>query len=461
MFTQQLYTKCLAQAAYFIESDGEAIVIDPIREIQPYLDLAEARDAKIKYIFETHFHADFVSGHLDLQKATGAPIIYGPGAKTTYPIQITQEGETFKIGKLTLKTLHTPGHTPESISLLLFDEDGKEHALFSGDTLFVGDVGRPDLVVESELTSQDLAGMMYDSLHNKILPLSDDVIIYPAHGAGSACGKNISSETSCNLGKQRKNNYALQPMDRKDFIEMLSGNLYAPPRYFAEDRFINQKGYETLENVLKKNTKKLSLEELKKLANNQNILLDTRIPNEFEKGFLKNSISVGLNGQYAIWVGSLFDIDKPIVIIAQNEESAEKSIVRLARVGYENVLGYIIYDEKTFANAGFEIDKLESFTPEEALKAAVEKGNKFLDVRRPGEFETAHVKNALSFPLKELEEDLKDLDKNTHYNVHCKGGYRSVIASSILKANGFKKLSNVYGGFDKMEKTEGYELEEK
>lgn len=451
MYIEQLYTNCLAEAAYYIESNGEAAIIDPLRETTPYIEKAKDRKATIKYIFETHFHADFVSGHLDLAKETGAEIIYGPQADTAYRVYNAKDGEQFRLGELTIEALHTPGHTPESTCYLLYDKDGKAHAIFTGDTLFVGDVGRPDLL-DGVMTKEELASMMYDSLNNKIKPLSDDVIVYPAHGPGSACGKNIGSETFSTIGKQKQSNYALQDMTREEFIEKVTDGMLPPPKYFFEDAKINKQGYESIEKVISKNKTALSLEEFKQFQKEGALVLDTRIPDDFEKGFIKGSISVGLNGQYAVWVGTLFEIKTPILLIA-DEGKEEEAILRLARVGFENVKGYL---ENGISCWDETLDTISSIAPE-MVKDKI--SAKILDVRKPGEFETAHIKDALFVPLSDMPENLNQLDKKEQYLVHCAGGYRSMIACSIMKAQGFESPVNVYGGFSKIKET-GIAIEE-
>lgn len=444
MYIEQLYTNCLAEAAYYIESNGEAAIIDPIRETEPYTELAKKRNAKIKYIFETHFHADFVSGHIDLAKKVNAPIIYGPMANASYKVLNAKDNEEFKLGKLTFKVLHTPGHTPESTCYLLLDENKKEHAVFTGDTLFVGDVGRPDLL-DGIMTSEELASMLYDSLNKKLKTLPDSVIVYPAHGPGSACGKNIGKETFSTIGEQKKFNYALKDQSREEFISQVTDGILPPPSYFFEDARINKEGYDPIENVIRENSKSLSLEDFKKELSNGALILDTRKADDFEKGFITGSINIGLNGQYAVWVGTLIDIKQPMVLVAQ-EDAQHESILRLARIGYENVRGFLkggvsAWDEK--------LEKVESISAAQ-MKAEMKKGIEVLDVRKPGEWSLSHLKDATFLPLANFPKNLKGLDREKPYIVHCGGGYRSMIAISIMKKEGFTNLINVYGGFGAM-----------
>jgi len=445
MYIEQLYTNCLAEAAYYIESAGEAAIIDPLRETEPYLELAERRGTKIKYVFETHFHADFVSGHLDLSRKVGAPIVYGPEATTAYAVYNATDGEVFTLGKVKIKVLHTPGHTPESSCYLLIDEHGKEHALFSGDTLFVGDVGRPDLL-DGVLSSEALASMMYDSLNKKIKTLPDDVIVYPAHGPGSACGKNIGKETFSTIGEQKKFNYALKDMNREEFIAKVTDGIQPPPQYFFEDARINKQGYEPIEEVIRENTKPLSLLDFKTSVSEGAIILDTRKADDFEKGFVPGSINIGLNGQFAVWVGTLIDIRKNLVLVTEPGQE-EETVLRLARVGYEKVLGYLAKGVNSWD------ENLETVTSRTAaeMQAEMRNGAEVLDVRKPGEWNVSHVKDATFLPLSDFPGNLKDLDRNKSYIVHCGGGYRSMTAISLMKNHGFKNLINIYGGFGAMQ----------
>lgn len=452
MKVEQLYTNCLAQAAYYIESGGEAAIIDPIREPEPYLTKLKSTGAKLKYVFETHFHADFVSGHIDLAKKTGAKIIFGPRAETNYQVLNAKDGEIFSVGKLKIKVLHTPGHTPESCCYLLFDENGKEYCVFTGDTLFVGDVGRPDLL-DGKMTKEELASMMYDSLNKKIKTLPDSVIVYPAHGPGSACGKNIAKETFSTIGEQKKFNYALQEISREEFIKVVTEGLTAPPQYFFKDAIINKNGYDNLEEILKRNMTPLSVEKFKSEITKGALILDTREPDLFEKGFIKGSLNIGLNGTYAVWVGTLIDINRAIVLVTEEGKERE-SIIRAARVGYENIKGYLEGGIKAWINAGNPLDKIISITAQEFASRIKSGEETILDVRRAGEFKNSHVKNAEHLELASLEKNLYKLHKNKTYLVHCTGGYRSMIAASIMKANGIENVVNVYGGFNQILNTD-------
>lgn len=447
MYIEQLYTNCLAEAAYYIESEGEAAIIDPLRETTPYLEKAKERKTTIKYIFETHFHADFVSGHIDLSKKTNAPIVYGPLANTKYDVINAKDGQEFTIGKIKLKVLHTPGHTPESSCYLLLDEHGKEHAIFTGDTLFVGDVGRPDLL-DGVMTREELAGMLYDSLNNKIKTLPDAVVVYPAHGPGSACGKNIGKETFSTIGEQKKVNYALQNQTKEEFIEKVTDGILPPPAYFFEDARINRDGYAPIDEVMANNAKALSASLFKKEVEKGAIILDTRKADDFEKGFIKGSINIGLNGQYAVWVGTLVDIKKPLLLVAE-EGKEEEAVLRLARVGYENVLGYLAGGVKNWNEP---LDTITSIHPHE-IPTYKKAGFDVLDVRKPGEWFAGHLKDAQFLPLADFPVNLKETDNEANHVIHCAGGYRSMIAISIMKRQGFTgKLVNVYGGFGEMKK---------
>lgn len=451
MYIQQLYTNCLAEAAYYIESDGEAVIIDPLRETEPYTTLAEQRKANIKYIFETHFHADFVSGHIDLSKKTGAPIVYGPMANTHYEVINAKDGEIFKVGKLTIKVLHTPGHTPESSCFLLFDEAGKENAIFTGDTLFVGDVGRPDLL-DGVMTSEQLAGMLYESLNTKIKTLPDSVIVYPAHGPGSACGKNIGKETFSTIGEQKKFNYALKDQTKEAFIAQVCDGILPPPKYFYEDARINKEGYSPIEEVITTNSKKLSQAEFEQTVKAGAAILDTRKSDDFEKGFVPGSLNIGLNGQFAVWVGTLIDIDSPLVLVTETGKE-EETVLRLARVGYENVKGYLAGGVDTYAG---ELEKIKSIQPAE-MKQYIKGGSSVLDVRKPSEWNVSHVKEAQFTPLADFPGVIEKLDREATYLVHCGGGYRSMTAISIMRNKGFNNLVNVAGGFGAMQNV-GLEL---
>jgi glyoxylase-like metal-dependent hydrolase (beta-lactamase superfamily II)/rhodanese-related sulfurtransferase len=450
MYIEQLYTSCLAEAAYYIESEGQAVIIDPLRETEPYLAMAAKRGASIKYVFETHFHADFVSGHIDLAKKAGATIVYGPTAETGYATHVAKDGEIFEVGKVKLKVLHTPGHTLESTCYLLLDENGKEHAVFTGDTLFVGDVGRPDLAIKSDLTIEDLAGMMYNSLNTKIKTLPDEVIVYPAHGAGSSCGKNIGKETFSTIGQQKKMNYAMQDMSKEDFVKAVTDGLSAPPKYFTLDAMLNKKGYDSIDTVLNKNTKALSVDEFAAQAKTDVIILDTRTPDEFEKGFVPGSVNIGLNGQYAPWVGALLDASKPLLLVATEGKETE-AVLRLARVGYENVKGYLAGGVTAWKNAGHTLETVESVDAKTFTEK--QKGVDVIDVRNPGEWGNGVIENATLLALGDFENNLSQFNKSSHYFIHCAGGYRSMMAASIMKKHGFKNVTNVLGGMGKIKET--------
>lgn len=451
MKVEQLYTKCLSEASYYIESNGEAIVIDPIREPDPYLEMAQQDNAKIKYVLETHFHADFVSGHIDLAKSGGGQIVFGPNAQPSYDALIAKDGQELKVGNVTIKVLHTPGHTPESTSYLLIDEEGNDYAVFTGDTLFVGDVGRPDLAVKSDLTKDDLAGMLYDSLNTKLKTLADEVIVYPGHGAGSACGKNIGKETFSTIGEQKKTNYAMKDMPKDKFIEIVTEGLMAPPAYFFEDARINKEGYTPVEEVMSNNVKALTPEEAFEIQKAGALILDTRAANDFGKGFPKGAMNIGLGGQYALWAATLIKIDRPIIVLTE-EGKQEEAILRLARVGYENVKGYISGGFESWEGAGLPVDKVESV---DAKKAVEHIQNHFaiLDVRKPTEFQIEHLVGAANYSLQDLDELMGTIATDKPYVVHCKSGYRSMIASSILKAHGVNEIYNVLGGYDALAET--------
>lgn len=456
MKIEQLYTGCLAQGAYYIESNGEVAIIDPLRETQQYIDKATKNNAKIKYIFETHFHADFVSGHVDLAKKTSATIIYGPSAETSYEIHSAKDNEEFKIGNITIKTLHTPGHTLESTTYLLIDENGKNHAIFSGDTLFLGDVGRPDLAIKSDLTKEDLAAMLFDSLRNKIMTLADDVIVYPAHGAGSACGKNLSKETIGTIGDQKKTNYALRAdMTKGEFVKEVLDGIAPPPQYFAKNAMLNKTGYDTFETVLKTGNIALSPEDFEAMANHEDALvLDVRTQSDFIKSHIPNSIFIGLNGGFAPWVGALItDIKQPIILVVPEGKSQE-AVTRLSRVGYDNTLGYLEGGIANWISAGKEIDTLESISANE-FSDRVKNGNiNILDVRNNGEYTSMHLENAQHFALDFINDQMNEVSKDKTYHIHCAGGYRSVIAASILKARGFHNLVDIAGGFGAIKNTD-------
>lgn len=446
MYVEQLYTGCLAEAAYYIESNGEAVVIDPLRETKPYIDKAHERGAKIKYVFETHFHADFVSGHLDLANKAGATIVFGPMATPGFDAHIATENEIFEVGSVTLTVLHTPGHTMESTTFLLKDENGNDHAIFTGDTLFIGDVGRPDLAVKSDLTKEELAGHLFDSLQNKIMPLADDVIVYPAHGAGSACGKNLSNETFDTLGNQKKTNYALQCKTKDEFIAKVTDGILPPPQYFPKNVLLNKSGYESIEQVLQRGNTALNLAEFEALMHDRTIVLDTRSKEDFVQSHIPKSLFIGIDGSFATWVGSLItDLKQPILLIA-DEGREEEVVMRLARVGYDNSLGYLNGGFSTWMNAGNPVNKLTSISAAD-FSERYNKGHiSVIDVRKPGEFESENVQGARNYPLDYINDNLSALDKETTHFIHCRSGYRSVVAISILNQVGYSNLVDVAGG---------------
>jgi glyoxylase-like metal-dependent hydrolase (beta-lactamase superfamily II)/rhodanese-related sulfurtransferase len=458
MKVEQIYTGCLAHGAYYIESEGEAAIIDPLRETQQYVEKAKADGAQIKYIFETHFHADFVSGHLDLAKKTGAHIVYGPSAKTSFDIIVGEDQQEFKIGKVTVKLLHTPGHTMESSCFLLKDENGKDYAIFSGDTLFIGDVGRPDLAQKSgEITQEDLAGWLFDSLRNKVMTLADDVIVYPGHGAGSACGKNMSDETWDTIGHQKQTNYALRAdMTREEFIEEVTDGLMPPPQYFPKNAKINKMGYDSFEDIMERGMNPLSPRAFEAAATEEEaLMLDVREKEDFSKGFIPNSVLISLGGSFAPWAGALIpDLKQPILIIAEPGKE-EEAITRLARVGHDNVIGYLDGGFESWKKEGREIDTVQSIdvpTFERMYKENPELN--VLDVRKIGEYSAEHVENSVLFSLDYINDNFGDLDRSKEYILHCRSGYRSTIAASILQARGFIKLKNVLGTFEDISKSE-------
>ena len=454
MFIKQLYTGCLSEAAYYIESEGEAAVIDPLRDTDEYIALQEERKASIKYIFETHFHADFVSGHIDLGKKTGAPIIYGPKTETNYPVQVAKDGDIFKLGKITIQVLHTPGHTLESACYLLKDENGKPHAVFTGDTLFVGDVGRPDLAQEANgFTMEDLAGMLYESLQNKIIPLPDDVLVYPAHGPGSSCGKNLGPSTYSTIGEEKHTNYALQATSKAAFIAAVTEGLTAPPQYFPVNAKINKEGYESLDKLLTKALQPLSVAAFKEKIKDQTIiLLDTRNSSVFINGFIPGAISIGLDGRFAEWAGMLIPFDKTILLVTEPGKE-EETAVRLARVGFSTVEGYLDGSFTAWQAAGEKTDMIVEIEADE-LAMDLPHDNKMviIDVRRETEFADGHIKGALNIPLNDMmvPGSMADLDESKNLYVHCAGGYRSIIAASLLKRQGIHNLHNIMGGWDKI-----------
>jgi hydroxyacylglutathione hydrolase len=454
MHIQQIYTGCLSEAAYYIESNGEAIIIDPLRDIDEYLQLLNERKAKLKYIFETHFHADFVSGHLDLGHATGAPIVYGPNTVTKFPVTVAKDGEVFRVGDISITVLHTPGHTLESSCFLLKDENGNDHCVFTGDTLFVGDVGRPDLAQKgADLTMEDLAGMMYDSIHNKLFPLADEVIIYPAHGAGSSCGKNLGKETFSTIGEQKAHNYALQAATKEDFIKAVTHGIAAPPQYFPINAKINKEGYTSLDKVLEKGMKALSIAEFKKLAADDNvIILDTRNANTFTEGFVPGSISIGLEGRFAEWAGALLPFDKKIILVTEAGKEKE-TIVRLARVGYEKIEGHLAGGYEAWKAAGEAMDMIVDVEPDELVMDLPHDENiMVVDVRRHTEYADGHLKEAVNIPLNEMMDPgtMANINDNHNVYVHCAGGYRSVIGCSLMKRQGIHNIRNVLGGWGKI-----------
>ena len=466
MKIEQIYTGCLAQGAYYIESNGEAVVIDPLRETTPYIERAAASGAKIKYVFETHFHADFVSGHIDLAKATGAQIVYGPTSmKMGFDALIAHDGQEFKVGTIRFKLLHTPGHTMESSCYLLTDENGKQTAIFTGDTLFIGDVGRPDLAqkVVEDLTQDKLASYLFDSLRNKIMPLNNDLIVYPAHGAGSACGKNMSKETFDTLGNQKQTNYALRAnMTKEEFIKEVVTGLMPPPPYFPKNVLMNIEGYDNIEAVLNRGTQALSPEAFEAAANETGaLILDTRKPQEFAKGFIPNSINIGIDGGFAPWVGTLIpDIKQEILIVAEVGREIE-IVTRLARVGYDHAIGFINGGIQAWKNAGKELDTIKTVSVEEFAAAEVADANiHILDVRKNSEYQSEHIVNAINAPLDYINESMLKIDKSKTYFVHCAGGYRSMIFASILKARGYDNLIDVDGGFKAIKESNKFKVSE-
>lgn len=455
MKIEQIYTGCLAHGAYYIESEGEAVIIDPLRETQPYIERAQKNGATIKYILETHFHADFVSGHVDLAEKTGATIVYGPNAETGFDAYIAKDDEVLKVGKVGIKILHTPGHTMESSSFLLLDEAGKEKALFSGDTLFIGDVGRPDLAVKTDLSREDLAAHLYHSLRNKVMVLPDDVIVYPGHGAGSACGKHMSKETFDTLGNQKATNYALRSdMTEAEFVKEVTQGLTAPPQYFPKNAVLNKKGYESLDLVHKRGLTPLSPQQFEDMTNEaEALILDTREAQLFKDNFIPNAINIGIDGSFAPWVGALIiDLKQPILLIAE-EDRVKEVVTRLARVGYDNVLGYLEGGIDAWTTAGKETDQIVSISASDFEQQLKENQLTILDVRKSNEYQSEHVLGAQNFPLDYINNNFQELDKAQTYHIHCAGGYRSMITASILKARGFENLVDVAGGFKAIAET--------
>ena len=461
MYIQQLYTQCLSEAAYYLESNGEVAIIDPLRDIDAYLQLASERNATIKYIFETHFHADFVSGHLDLQKATGAPIVFGPNTQTAYPVTVAKDGESFALGALKVVAIHTPGHTLESTCWLLKDEQGKDYALFSGDTLFIGDVGRPDLS-SGQLTSQELAAMLYHSLHVKLAPLSNDVLVYPAHGAGSSCGKNLGPEKFSTLGEQRENNYALQPQTEEAFIKSVTDGLKDAPAYFAVNAAINQQGYAAFDSVKGAGMTALSVPAFKHQMKDENtIVLDTRAATRFTEGFVPGAISIGLEGRMAEWAGSLLPFDKKILLVTEPGKE-EESVTRLARVGFDKMVGYLQGGMPAWQEAGLAIDMIIDVEADElAMDLPFDDNLVVVDVRTETEFGGGHIVGAMHLPLSDFTDvaRIASLPENANLYVHCGGGYRSVIAASILKQQGIHQVRNVLGGWTAIQNEEKIPVE--
>ncbi|MGB1206268.1 MAG: MBL fold metallo-hydrolase [Chitinophagales bacterium] len=456
MKIEQIYTGCLAQGAYYIESEGEVAIIDPLREVAPYINKATAENASIKYIFETHFHADFVSGHVTLAEKTNAPIIYGPNANPMFKAYIATDGEEFKLGKLTLKVLHTPGHTMESTTFLLKDENGKDHAIFTGDTLFLGDVGRPDLAQKAaDMTQEDLAALLYDSLRTKIMPLADDVTVYPAHGAGSACGKNMMKETVDTLGNQKRMNYALRAdMTKAEFVKEVTDGLLPPPAYFPANVRLNKEGYNSIDKILQQGTQALSPAAFEAVANEtEALILDTRTPQQFVKGHIPRAIFIGLDGSFAPWVGALISDVSQAILLITDAGREEEAVTRLARVGFDNTIGYLDGGFEAWQQADKEVDTLLSLAPEMLEQKYETIKDLIFDVRKESEYEAEHIKNAKNVPLSTLSENIEIFPKNDTFYVHCAGGYRSVIAASILKSRGFHNIIDIKGGFKKIAKS--------
>ena len=457
MKVEQIYTGCIAHAAYYVENNGEAAIFDPLREVQPYIDRAKKDNAKIKYVFETHFHADFVSGHLDLKAKTGAQIVFGPTAKPNYEALIASDGQIFTIGNYKIKAIHTPGHTMESTTYLLIDENDKEHGIISGDTLFIGDVGRPDLAqhVIADLTQDKLARLLYHSLREKIMPLSDDLIVYPNHGAGSACGKNMSKETTDTLGNQKRTNYALRSdMTEDEFVNELLTGLTTPPGYFPKNVLLNLKGYESLDKVIEKAKKPLNPNDFETLANVSGaLILDTRNANDFANGFIPNSINIGIDGSFAMWVGEMIsDINQAILLVTEPGRE-EECMIRLSRVGYDNTIGYLEGGFASWEQAGKETDSLKRITGEQLEEMLQTADLPLFDVRKKSEFDSEHLLNSVNIPLNQLNTKLDSFPKDKSFVIYCAGGYRSMIAASILKQRGFDNFIDVSGGFNEIAKT--------
>lgn len=461
MNIEQIYTGCLAQGAYYVESNGEAVIIDPLREVQPYIDRAAKDGAKIKYVLETHFHADFVSGHIDLAKKTGAQIVYGPTAKPGFDALVVEDDAELKVGNVTFKVLHTPGHTMESSSYLLIDEQGKEVSLFSGDTLFLGDVGRPDLAQKAaNMTQEELAGLLFDSLRNKIMPLPDSVMVYPAHGAGSACGKKMSTDTVDTLGHQKETNYALRAdMTRDEFIKEVTTGLTPPPQYFPENVALNKQGYESIDTIIEKGTQALNVPSFEAAAEEAGaLIIDTRDPQVFAKGFIPGSINIGINGSFAPWVGTLItDLKQPILIVAEKGRE-EEVVIRLSRVGYDNSIGYLDGGFEAWQAAGKEADSIDNVTAEELKQKLKADNTELVDVRKKSEYDAQHVVGAHNMPLDYINNSMQELKLDKTYYVHCASGYRSMVFISIIKARGIHNLVNVTGGFNAISTSNKFEV---
>lgn len=459
MKIEQIYTGCLAQGAYYIVSENEAAIIDPLREVKPYLDRLEKDNVILKYIFETHFHADFVSGHLDLSKKTDASIVYGPTAQPDFEAIIAEDSQIFEIGKIKIKALHTPGHTMESTTYLLIDENGVETAIFTGDTLFLGDVGRPDLAQKAtNMTQEDLAGILYESLHSKIMPLDDSITVYPAHGAGSACGKNMQKETVDILGNQKRTNYALNQPDKESFIREVLDGLTAPPKYFGMNVAMNKGGYDSIDDVMDKGLNPISVEDFESFAEETGaLILDTRGAAEFHKGFIPNSINIGLKGDFAPWVGSLIvDVKHPLLLVS-DEGTEEEVITRLSRVGFDHVLGYLKGGFESWKNSGKETDEVNRISPTEFAEKLNE-NSKIIDVRKLTEYSAEHIDNAFNKPLDTISDWVSTIDDSEHFFLHCAGGYRSMIAASILNSHGIRNFTEIEGGFNAIKKTEKFPI---
>ena len=458
MKVEQIYTGCLAEAAYYIESKGEAVIIDPLRETKPYIDKAAEDGAKIKYVLETHFHADFVSGHIDLAEKTGATIVFGPNAKPNYEAKIAEDNEILEVGDVKIKVLHTPGHTMESTTFLLVDEEGKNHGIFTGDTLFIGDVGRPDLAVKTDLTREDLAAHLYDSLHNKLMPLENDVIVYPGHGAGSACGKNMSKETTDTLGNQKEVNYALQPMSKEEFVKEVTKGLMPPPQYFPKNAVMNKMGYESFDSILEQGNKALDPDTFEDVVNAHGaLMLDVRDGEDFVKGHVPNSIFVGLDGSFATWVGTLIEDLKQAIVVIAPEGREEEAVTRLARVGYDNTIGFLDGGIEAWKSAGKEVESIESI-PTEKFVAKQKEGSvpTVVDVRKKSEYDSQHINadNVKNIPLDWINDKMEQFEKENDMYLHCAGGYRSLITASILKSRGYHNVVNIEGGFDAIKETD-------